>query len=128
MQDLGPALVLVALIGFMGFQQWLRHSRRVMIHRERLAALEKGIELPPLEQEVQRGSWNVQRILLLAGLCWISLGFGAFIVLTALLNHPSDLVKDIPQGIQWVGLAGVAIGLSHLVVYSVERKEHKKGR
>ena len=26
-----------------------------MIHRERLAAIEKGIELPPLEQEIQRG-------------------------------------------------------------------------
>jgi hypothetical protein len=126
--DFAPAVVLVALIAFIGFQQWLRHSRRIMIHRERLAALEKGVELPPLEQEVQRGSWNVQRILLLAGLCWISLGFGAFMVLSALLNHPSELVKDIPQGLQWIGLAPVGIGLAHLIVYAVERKESKKER
>ncbi|RPJ54890.1 MAG: hypothetical protein EHM23_27885 [Acidobacteria bacterium] len=125
MQDLGPALVLMALIGFIGFQQWLRHSRRTMIHRERLAALDKGLELPPLEQEVQRGSWNVQRILLLAGLCWISLGFGAFMVLNALLAHPSELVKDIPQGLQFIGVAPVGIGLSHLIVYLVEKKKER---
>jgi len=125
MQDLGPAIVLVALIGFIGFQQWLRHSRRIMIHRERLAALEKGLELPPLEQEVQRGRWNVQRILLLSGLCWISLGFGAFMVLNALLAHPSDLVKDIPQGLQFIGVAPVGIGLSHLIVYVVEKKKER---
>ena len=128
MQDLGPAIVLVALIAFMAFQQWLRHSRRVMVHRERLAALEKGIELPPLEQEVKRGSWNVQRILLLAGLCWISLGIGAFLVLNALLAHPSELVKDIPQGLQFIGAAPVGIGLSHLVVYLAERKKDRATR
>jgi hypothetical protein len=121
--EYGPAIVLVALIGYIGFQQWLRHSRRLMIHRERLAALEKGIELPPLEQEVQRGNWNVQRILLLGGLCWISLGLGAFVVLNALLAHPSDLVKEIPQGLQWIGVAPVGIGLSHLIVYLLERKK-----
>jgi len=96
-----------------------------MIHRERLAALDKGLELPPLEQEVQRGSWNVQRILLLAGLCWISLGFGAFMVLNALLAHPSELVKDIPQGLQFIGVAPVGIGLSHLIVYLVEKKKER---
>jgi len=116
-------IVIVALIAYIGFQQWLRHSRRMMIHRERLAAVEKGIELPPLEQEVQRGSWNVQRILLLAGLCWISLGIGAFVVLTALLAHPSELTKEIPRGIQWVGVAPVGIGLAHVIVYLVGKKK-----
>lgn len=121
--DYAPAIVLVAIIAYIGFQQWLRHQRRVMIHRERLAALEKGVELPPLEQEVHRGSWNVQRILLLAGLCWMSLGIGAFLVLNALLAHPSDMVTDIPQGLQWIGAAPVGIGLSHLIVYLFEKKK-----
>lgn len=113
------ALVVVALIAYMGFRQWLKHHRRVMIHRERLVAVEKGIELPPLEQEIRRSAWNVQRILLLAGLCWISLGIGAFVVLNALIAYPSKLTEDIPHGMQWIGVAPVAIGLSHLIVYLV---------
>lgn len=113
--------VIVALIAFVGFRQWLRHQRRAMIHRERLAAIEKGVELPPLEQEVRRSNWNVQRILLLAGLVWISLGIGLFVVLSALLAHPE--FTDLPQGFQWVGVAPVLIGCSHLMVYLVGRKK-----
>jgi hypothetical protein len=119
------AIVIVALIAYMGFRQWLKHHRRVMIHRERLAAVEKGIELPPLEQEVQRSAWNVQRILLLAGLSWVSLGIGVFVVLNAVLAYPSKLTEGIPQGLQWIGVAPVGIGLSHVIVYLAgKRKEN----
>ena len=120
------AIVMVALIAFMGFRQWLRHQRRIMIHRERLAAVEKGIELPPLEQEVRRNSFNVQRILLLAGLCWISLGLGAYAVLSALLAYPSPMTQEIPHGLQWIGVAPVAIGVSHLIVYAAGRKRDSR--
>ena len=117
------SIVFVALIAYMGFQQWLRYRRRMIMHSERLAAIEKGIELPPLEQEVQRNTWNVQRIILLAGLIWISLGIGAFVTLSALLAHPSPVTQDIPQGMQWIGVAPVAIGLSHVIVYLVGKKK-----
>jgi len=115
-------IVIVALIAFVGFRHWLNHQRRVMIHRERLTAIEKGVELPPLQQEVRRSNWNVQRILLLAGLSWISLGIGLFVVLNALLAHPSGL-EDLHQGFQWVGIAPVMIGFSHLIVYLVGIKK-----
>lgn len=114
------AVVIVALIAFVGFRQWLQHQRRMMIHQERLLALEKGVELPALEQEVRRSNWNVQRIFLLAGLTWISLGVGAFVTLEALLAHHTP---DIPQGVQFIGVAPVGIGLSHLIVYLVGRKK-----
>jgi len=117
------SIVFVALIAYMGFQQWLRYRRRMIMHSERLAAIERGIELPPLEQEVQRNTWNVQRIILLAGLIWISLGVGAFVTLSALLAHPSPVTQDIPQGMQWIGVAPVAIGLSHVIVYLVGKKK-----
>ena len=107
---------------YLAFQQWLRHRRRVMIHRERLAAIEKGIELPALEQEAQRSSWNVQRTLLLAGLSWISLGIGTFVVLSAVLAHPSQLTEAIPTGLQWIGIVPVGIGVSHLFVYVVGKR------
>ena len=61
-----------------------------------VAAVEKGVELPPLEQEVRRNTWNVQRIILLAGLTWISIGIGAFVTLSALLAFPSKVTEDIP--------------------------------
>jgi hypothetical protein len=115
-------IVIVAVIGYLAFRQWLQLNRRTMIHRERLAAIEKGVELPPLEQEVRRSSWNVQRFLLLAGLVWVSLGVGAFVMLSAMLAHPTPVTEGIPQGMQWIGLAPVCIGLSHLIVYLIGKK------
>ena len=118
------AIVMVAVIAYLAFRQWLQLNRRTMIHRERLAAIEKGVDLPPVEQEVRRSGWNVQRLLLLAGLVWASLGVGTFVTLSALLAHPTPATQDIPQGLQWIGLAPVCIGASHLIVYLIgKRKE-----
>ena len=119
--DMEIAIVSVAIIAFIAFRQWMQHDRRVMTHRERLAAIEKGAPLPEVERELARSSWNAQRVLLLAGLSWISVGIGAFIVLTAViyafpLNGP-------PQGMQWIGVPLVGIGLSHLVVYWTGRRK-----
>ena len=47
--DMEIAAVAIALVAYAGYREWLRHQRRTLIHRERLAAIEKGIELP-LEQ------------------------------------------------------------------------------
>ena len=113
------AIIIVACIACFCFFQWLRHQRRVLIHRERLAAVEKGVTLPPLEQEVRRNTWNVQRIILLAGLTWISLGIAAFVTLSAVLAFPSKVTEDVPHGMQWIGLAPFCIGLSHVIVYLV---------
>src|SRR5215475_8616739 len=82
------AIVIVAAIGYLAFRQWLQFNRRTMIYRERLAALEKGVDLPPLEQEVRRSNLNVQRLLLLAGLVWVSLGVGVYVTLSAVLSIP----------------------------------------
>lgn len=113
------AVMVVAAIACFCFIQWLRHQRRVMIHKERLATVEKGVALPPLEQEVRRNSWNVQRIILLAGLTWISIGIGAFVTLSALLAFPSKVTEEIPRGMQWIAVAPFCIGVSHVIVYLV---------
>jgi hypothetical protein len=119
-------ILILAVIAYLAFHQWLRSNRRTMIHRERLAAIEKGVELPPLEQEVRRTNWGVQRILLLAGLIWVSLGVGLFVTLTALLAFPSPASREIPQGVQWIGIAPICIGLSHLFVYWVGRQKENQ--
>jgi hypothetical protein len=120
------AMVSVAVIGYLAFRQWLQFNRRRMIHRERLASIERGVDLPPLDQEVRRSRWNVQQVLLLAGLVWVSLGVGAFVTLSALLAHPTPVTEGIPQGLQWIGLAPLCIGVSHLVVYLIGRKREQE--
>jgi hypothetical protein len=119
------AVVIVALIAYMGFREWLRHNRRTLIHRERLAAIEKGIEVPPLEQDVRRRALNVQRILLLAGLIWISLGVAGFVTLTVVQVFPANAKYEIPAGIQWIALGPIAIGLSHLIVFFVGKAKER---
>src|SRR3954451_7614486 len=88
--DYSPAIVVVALIAFIAFRQYLSHHRRIMIHRERIAAIEKGVPLPPVEQEIRRSNVNVQRILLLAGLIWIVLGVAGFVAVSSILVMASD--------------------------------------
>jgi hypothetical protein len=121
MEYLAPTLTLACILAFIGFGQWLRQQRRLMIHRERLAAIEKGCELPPVEQEAFRLSFNVQRLLLLFGLIWIAIGVAFFLVFTTMLSHPTEFTRDVPYGIQYVGVGMIGIGLSHLIAFLVGR-------
>ena len=128
----GPLIFIVAIVAVAYvFQIWVRYQRRLMIHRERLAAIEKGIELPPLEQEIQRSGWNVQRLLLLAGMVWISVGIGAFPLLSRLGGQSITLPWGyaqrgavwaqvrIPTGLGWIAVAVGGIGISRLVTFAV---------
>ena len=121
METFSPALALAFVLAFIGFGQWLRQQRRMMIHRERLASIEKGVELPPVEREAFRISFDVQRLLLLFGLVWISIGIAFFLVFSTMLSHPTDFTKDVPYGIQYVGVGMIGIGLSHLIAFLAGR-------
>src|SRR5687768_2855735 len=124
MAYIGPPLMVAFILAFVAFGMWLRQQRRLMIHRERLAAIEKGLEpLPPVELEVHRISWNVQRLLLLAGLIWISVGVGFFLVFSTMLSHQTEFTRDVPYGIQYVGVGMIGIGLSHLVAMVAGRNK-----
>jgi|SRR5688572_29270463 hypothetical protein len=139
---MAAGLALIIAIVLLGvayiFQIWVRYQRRLMIHRERLAAIEKGTELPPLEQEIQRSGWNVQRLLLLAGLVWISVGVATFPLLNRLGGQtvtipwgydqvgPVWAKVPIPVGLEWIGVALIGIGLSHLVTYAVGRQRERE--
>ena len=132
--------VLMTFVITHAFQLWVRHQRRRRVHRERLAAIEKGIELPPVEQEIQRSNWSVQRLLLMAGLIWISIGVAAWPMLRELAGqrihfpwgydhagNPFFADLPIPYGTQWLALAPIGIGLSHVIVYAVGRKRDTRG-
>jgi hypothetical protein len=124
----------VALVGiltcYVAFSQWMQHARRMMVHRERLAAIEKGIELPPLEQEVRRSRWNVQRFLLWLGCLDIAVGIGVFILLSIMMSFaptPNKFTAELPQGIQYVGVIPVCMGIAHLIAYFVEIRRERQG-
>src|SRR5260370_39586028 len=121
--DIEIAAVALALIAYAGYREWLRHQRRTLIHKERLAAIEKGIDLPALEVEQKRTSWNVQRTLLLAGLIWLSVGICAFVTLSVIIASPANAKLGVPPGVQWIGLGLVAIGISHLLVYVTGKRK-----
>ena len=124
MEYLWLPLLVAFILGFVAFGMWLRQQRRLMIHRERLAAIEKGIDLPPVLQEVQRTSWNVQRLLLLAGMVWISIGVGFYQVFSEIMRNPTEITRDVPPGLQYVGYGLIGIGISHLIVFAAGfRKE-----
>jgi hypothetical protein len=133
------ASIIVLLVAYL-FQLWARHHRRLMIHRERLAALEKGVDPPPLvEEEIQRTSWNVQRLILLAGLCWISVGVALFGAINELsgqtlqlpwgsgnaTGQPIYVDLNIRPGMRWLAFAPIGIGLSHLIVYFTGRRQDR---
>ena len=132
---MGPEIVFVAIVAYIGFMQWLRHQRRAMVHRERLAAIEKGASLPA-DAELQRGflaalawppetgaggdeerrKWNVQRLLLLAGLVWLSIGISAYVVLSAVLAANSPAAAGRPPGHRVDRPGPGDDRLSHLIV------------
>lgn len=120
------ALVMIALIAFVAYRHWLRHQRRVLVHRERMTALEKGIELPSMVEEVQQSGLGMRRYLLLGGLIWIALGIGLAIAMTVLLNSNLPNVGPLPRSLPAVGLIPALIGLAHLIVFWVEVRAGKR--
>jgi hypothetical protein len=125
---MAEAVLLCAIIAYIGFRNWLNHDRRRMIHRERMSAIEKGLELPAIEQEAERRTWNVQRYLLLAGYSWIAIGIGGFIALTMVLNQaPENRQFELPPaGAQYGAMIPIGIGIAHLITYwTGERRERR---
>lgn len=125
------ALFLICVILYIAFRNWLEHDKRRMIHRERLAAIEKGLELPAIEQETRRRSWNVQRYLLLAGWSFIFAGIAAFITITMVTfgQAPGKSVDGLPpQGAQFLGLIPIGVGIAHLITYRTGQKREQSDK
>ena len=87
-------------------------QRADLRHKERLAAIEKGIELPPdpPETDIRRPRY------LLKGLLWTFGGAAVWLVLTG-LSGPEE---------GRIGFIGVAIGLAYLVYYAVQGRHEEK--
>ena len=82
-------------------------------HKERLAAMEKGLELPPetMDTDVRRPRF------LLRGLIWTFVGTAAYFALRGLAGTDESMLALIP----------LAVGLAYLIYYFVQgRKEDEQ--
>lgn len=94
-----------------------RKRRRLMElhHTERMAAIERGMEIPPLPLELIDGrSPRRRRTSLLPGLVWF------FIGLAVVVGAYSSNDDDVPL---FFGLIPLGIGLAYLIYYFVEGRK-----
>jgi hypothetical protein len=108
----GPVAVLITWIALN-----YRKRRRLMElhHAERMAAIERGMDVPPLPIELINGApGRRRRSSLLPGLVWFFIGLALVIGTLAGNRHGDD---DIPL---FVALIPLGVGLAYLIYYFVE--------
>ena len=117
-------LVVASILAFVAFRQWLRHQQRGMVHRERLAALEKGADLPPWPDDApSRFDFGLDSVLLLSGLIWLAIGLGGMLAAYVIVSQPQvQRIEDaVPPHIALIGLPVALVGVAHLIVYRMRR-------
>jgi hypothetical protein len=110
----GPAVVIIV---------WFTlnyHKRRKLMelhHTERMAAIERGMEIPPLQIELIDGRSvpKRRRTALLPGLVWFFVGLAVVVGSLA-----GDADGEIPV---FLGLIPLGIGLAYLIYYFTEGKK-----
>ena len=121
-----PIIAIVMGIGIGMLAIFLNYRKRkemfTLYHQERMAAIDKGIELPPLPEEFFREDGKVRspHARLLSGLVWLFIGLSLMIALY--FRPPSRL-----EGAALFGLIPTTIGLAYLIYYfAVGRKEAER--
>jgi hypothetical protein len=110
----GPAVVVIV---------WFTlnyHKRRRLMelhHTERMAAIERGMEIPPLPIELIDGRSvpKRRRTALLPGLVWFFIGLAVTVGALA-----GDADGDLPV---FLGLIPLGIGLAYLIYYFAEGRK-----
>ena len=80
-------------------------------HAERMAAIERGMELPPLPVELLEGSRR-RTTSLLPGLVWFFVGIGVMIAMRA-TGESEGMIGLVPAG----------VGLAYLIYYFAEGRK-----
>ena len=110
----GPAVVIIV---------WFTlnyHKRRKLMelhHTERMAAIERGMEIPPLPIELidGRSTPKRRRTALLPGLVWFFVGLAVVVGSLA-----GDVDGEVPV---FLGMIPLGIGLAYLIYYFAEGKK-----
>ncbi len=105
---MGVGIGMLALI--LAFKR--RKDMFALYHQERMAAIEKGVELPPMPESIfsEDAAPSSPRRHLLKGLWWVLIGLGLGVALFATVEERWYLFALIPIG----------AGLAHLIYYAVE--------
>jgi hypothetical protein len=144
--------VLILSVGAVIFYSLLmRYRKRELQHKERLAALEKGLPLPELQEE--RPVWS-PRPYLLRGMMWLFGGIAIAVFLAAIAGSTSRIPRledrmwraqnlrkmgatdeqiqkvendvtpenGMPVSMALLGLVPIGVGLAYLIYYRVESK------
>lgn len=94
-----------------------RKRRRLMElhHAERMAAIERGMDIPPLPLELIEGGNRRRRTSLLPGLVWLFVG---------LAIAGGMLLADADDDMPWmIGLIPLGIGAAYLIYYFTEGRK-----
>jgi hypothetical protein len=97
-----------------------RKRRRLMelYHAERMAAIERGMELPPLPLDLIDSRSKRRRTSLLPGLVWFFIGLAVF---------AGWLITGFDDDLPVIGgLIPLGIGLAYLIYYGVEGRHTEK--
>jgi hypothetical protein len=84
----------------------LRYRRRELQHKERMAALEKGAELPALTDVERRAPWS-PRVYVFRGMVWLFSGVAFMIFLFAISgrsSRPRSVEQKIDMAIRLRGM------------------------
>jgi hypothetical protein len=127
-------VVLLTLATTAGLLVWARHlkegkrlAQREMIHRERMAALEKGVALPelPADPAPAGASDHLTRAARLGGLVLL---FGGIGLTAALFFIPLDPALEDLHHMASMGLLPFFIGLGLLLYTWLDRGSRRAGR
>jgi len=87
-------------------------------HKERMAAIERGMELPALPDSFYQSIKPARRSsYLLPGLIWLFIGLGLFVALGALAG----------EDVRMIGLVPAGVGVAFLIYYLVEGRKLPPG-
>jgi hypothetical protein len=109
-------LVLSIPIIYIVMQSRRKQKAMELVHAQRMAAIERGMELPPasLDFGLDQSRKGKPRTALLPGLMWFFVGLA--ISGATLFTH-----EDSPP--MFVGLIPIGIGLAYLIYYFVEERK-----
>ena len=114
-----PIVAIVMGIGIGMLGMWLDYRKKREIfelhHKKRMAAIEKGMDVPPLPPELFQGNKRYSRQpadYLRRGLVWSFIGAGVIVAMR--LEHDSGA---------WYGLIAVAAGVANLLMYVFQSRQ-----
>jgi hypothetical protein len=130
LHDISPELPFLLMLilgaGLIAFWQWAAVQRRRMAHAERLAALEKGVPIPP--ESGTNGSSHrpptTREGYLLRGLIWSAIGLGIVVAgaTVAYFTAPYSDRQDALT-IACLGFIPFALGLAYLLYARLTRPD-----